>query len=318
MKKSILFLMIILPFAASSQQKKQVMTHILKNKNLEIQIDMPLANYNFSRFDWTGKIVSVKYKDIYISGKEKMNEEDDTKSGKGFYNEFGIDSAFGFDETNVGDWFHKIGVGLLKKEDRDYLFSRNYEIQPALFNVTTCKEKISISCNSQQVNGYSYALRKEIVLTESGFIIKYDLKNTGIKTIITNEYVHNFIAINSELTGSDYILRFPFYIKPELFEGNVNPEGKVEIGQKEISFNGTPGEQFFFSNISGNETVVASWELINIKRKIGISETGSFKTNKVNLWGWTHVISPELFFHINIKPGEEIEWSRTYHVFDTN
>ena len=49
------------------------MTHILKNKNLEIQIDNPLENYNFSRFDWTGKIVSVKYKDILVSSLEKLD-----------------------------------------------------------------------------------------------------------------------------------------------------------------------------------------------------------------------------------------------------
>ncbi|MBK6962443.1 MAG: hypothetical protein IPH20_00565 [Bacteroidales bacterium] len=292
------------------------MTQILKNKDIEIQIDMPLANYNFSRFDWTGKIVSVKYKDIYISGMEKQNGEDNTRSGKGFYNEFGIDAAIGFDETNEGDWFHKIGVGLLKKEGGDYLFSTNYEIQPAAFNVSAEPDKIIIGCKSQRVNGYAYELIKEIKLTESGFIIKYHLKNSGEKTIITNEYAHNFIAINKELAGSDYILKFPFNIRPELFDATVNPEAKVVIGKKEISFNGTPDEQFFFSNISGNDNVYAGWELVNTKSKIGISETGSFKTNKVNLWGWTHVISPELFFDINLKPGEEIEWSRTYNIFE--
>ncbi|MHC1778400.1 MAG: hypothetical protein AB9834_23565 [Lentimicrobium sp.] len=319
MNRIVLFLFLIIPFVAiSQQQKNKKMTHVLKNKNLEVQIDLPLTNYNFSRFDWTGKIVSVKYKDIYISGVEKRNEEDKTKSGRGFYNEFGIDAAIGFDETFEGDWFHKIGVGLLKKEGGDYLFSRNYEIQPAVFNVTTNPDKINISCKSQHVNGWSYELRKEIALTASGFIINYYLKNTGEKTINTNEYNHNFIAINNEWIGSDYILRFPFNIRPELFEATVNPEGKVAIGKKEISFNGTPDEQFFFSNISGNENVDASWEIYSTKSKIGISETGNFKTNKVNLWGWTHVISPELFFDVNLKPGEEVEWSRTYNVFELN
>ena len=56
---------------------------------------------------------------------------------------------------------------------------------------------------------------------------------------------------------------------------------------------------------------------MNIKSKIGISETGSFKTDKVNLWGCEHVISPELFFNIFIKPGESVEWSRNYNVFRT-
>ena len=54
---------------------------------------------------------------------------------------------------------------------------------------------------------------------------------------------------------------------------------------------------------------------MNIKSKIGISETGSFQTNKVNLWGWEHVISPELFFNIFIKSGQSIEWYRTYNVY---
>ena len=152
------------------------MAHILKNKNLEIHIDLPGENYNLSRFDWTGKIVKVKFQNIYL-------------------------------------------------------------------------------------------------------------------------------------------LKFPFQLKPELFGETVNPEQKVDIGQKEIKFNGPPKEQFFFSNLTGGENVDAGWELINIKSKIAISETGSFQTNKVNLWGWGHVISPELFFSISVKSGQSIEWSRTYNVY---
>lgn len=292
------------------------MKHLLKNNNLEIEIDFPLENYNFSRFDWTGKIISVKYKNSYISGVEKLNDEDDTKSGKGFYNEFGFKTPIGYTETKVGDWFHKIGVGLLKKEYEDYLIGRNYEIQPAEFNVSTKSNAIIINCSSEIVNGYSYFLKKEISLIENGFIIKYYLKNTGEKTIITDEYNHNFMAINNEFISSDYILKFPFDIKPELFEENVNPEAKVEIREREIRFNGSPKEQFFFSNLSGGENIEANWELINTKNKIGISETGNFKTNKVNVWGWKHVISPELYFDITIEPGKELEWSRTYEVFE--
>ncbi|MFT6721539.1 MAG: hypothetical protein ACJA0J_002345, partial [Bdellovibrionota bacterium] len=74
-------------------------------------------------------------------------------------------------------------------------------------------------------------------------------------------------------------------------------------------------EQFFFSNLSGNEDVDAEWDLINIKNKIGIRESGNFKTNKINLWGWRHVISPELFFNVSVKPGQSTRWSRTYKVY---
>jgi hypothetical protein len=319
MKKFVLFLLLIIPlFAYCQPEINTIKTHILKNRNLEIMIDMPLANYNFSRFDWTGKIVSVKYKGIEITSVEKMTNGDENNIGKGFYNEFGIDAAIGYDEIRVGDWFPKIGVGLLKKDNGDYLFSTKYDIQPAEFDVSLSLNKIRITCKSQVFNGYSYVLEKEIEIIESGFVIRYSLKNTGEKTITTNEYDHNFMAINKEFIGSDYILKFRFDMKPELFKGNVNPEKKVEIGLKEITFNGTPNEQFYFSNISGNEIVDANWELINTKSKIGISETGSFKTAKVNLWGWKHVISPELCFDIRVEPGKVIEWSRTYYLFNLN
>jgi len=292
------------------------MSHILKNNNLEIHIDLPSENYNLSRFDWTGKIVLLKFQNKYVSGIERTDCKDDQNYGKAFYNEFGIETALGFNETKIGGWFHKIGVGALKKEALQYNFSKNYEIKPAEFKINLESNKIIIHCKSDTINGYSYIFKKEIELLESGFKIKYKLQNTGKKNIITNEYNHNFLAINKDLIGSNYILKFPFQLKPELFEETVNTEEKVEIGKKEIKFNGSPKEQFFFSNLTGGENVDASWELINLKSNIGISETGNFKTSKVNLWGWKHVISPELFFNIEIEPGQSIEWHRTYKVYN--
>jgi hypothetical protein len=290
------------------------MSHILKNKNLEIKIDLPLENYNFSRFDWTGKIVDVKFHNIQLATVERTDGQNEDSFGKGFYNEFGIDTALGFDETETGGWFHKIGVGLLKKENSQYLFSKNYEVKPAEFKISAESDRILIRCKSQVANGYAYLLRKEIQIAESGFILKYHLQNTGEKDIITDEYGHNFTSINNDLIGNKYVLKFPFQLKPGLFGETVNPELKVEIGQNEIKFKGTPDAQFFFSNLSGNENIDAGWQLINLKSKIGISESGSFQTNKVNLWGWKHVICPELFFKINIKPGQSVEWSRNYRV----
>jgi hypothetical protein len=319
MKKAVLFLMIILPLITIGQHKKEKsMAHILQNKNLEICIDMPLENYQFSRFDWTGKITSVKFKGIAVSTSEKMDEDKKNQHGKGFYNEFGIEMPIGHDEIKAGEYFPKIGVGALKKEGQEYSFSKAYEIEPADFKISIDTNKLIIECVSSSVNGYSYVLKKEIELLESSFVIRYYLHNTGEKTISTNEYCHNFLAINKELVGSQYILKFPFEIKPELFGATVNPEEKVVLGQSEITFKKTPKEQFFFSNLSGSKNVDAHWELINTKSKIGISETGSFTTNKVNLWGWKHVVSPELFFDINLKPNQEIEWSRTYNLFEIN
>ena len=290
------------------------MSHILKNKNLEIQIDLPAENYNFSRFDWTGNIVSVKFKNIQLASTESITYENEMQNGKGFYNEFGIDTALGFNEAVIGDWFHKIGVGLLKKDNEEYIFNRNYEIKPADFEIKYTSNTILIICKSEFNNGYSYVLKKEIKLEKHGFTINYDLENTGEKEIITDEYVHNFIAINKELIGRNYVLKFPFKLMPAFFLETVNPEQKVTIGQTDVTFNDSPEEQFFFSNLNGSKNVKPQWELKNLESKISISETGSFNTDKVNLWGWKHVISPELFIDVSVEPGQNANWTRTYKI----
>ena len=294
------------------------MPEILKNENLEVQIDLPFENYGMPRFDWTGKIVDVKFQGIRLAGVERTDVVTRNHFGRGFYNEFGIDTALGYDDAQIGGWFHKIGVGLLKKDDSKYVFNKPYEIRPAEFKTVSEGNKIIIICKSDAINSYSYLLKKEIELHETGFSIKYSLENTGEKDILTDEYVHNFTAINEDPIGANYILNFPFQLKPELFGETVNPERKVIVEPNKVKFRGTPKQDFFFSNLTGGEMVQAEWELINLQTKIGIRETVSFQTNKVNLWGWGHVVSPELFFKINLKPGKSVEWSRNYSVYKTN
>ena len=291
------------------------MAHILKNKNLEIHVDDPMDNYGFSRFDWTGKISKVSFQNIEFAGIERTDILNEFQYGQGFYNEFGIDGALDYQEVQKGEWFHKIGIGLLKKDDDSYNFHKKYDIRPAKFEVQSDGNDMIINCRSEESNGYAYNLTKRIELNDAGFTIKYTLRNQGIKDIVIDEYNHNFMAIGKDLIGSNYILRFPFELKQNAFNEAVNLEGKVEVTDREFRFNGTPNDQFFYANISGGKSVNASWELINTERNVGIRETGSFNTNKINLWGWKHVISPELFFKIDLKPGETAEWSRIYDIF---
>ena len=294
------------------------MTHIIKNNTLEVAIDFPLENYKGSRFDWSGKISSIRFENLPLTTIEDTGSKDVDFLGKGLYNEFGITSPVGFEETPVGGWFHKIGVGLLKKEHKDYLFHRNHLIKPASFDVNYENDKIKIICKSELINGYSYVLKKEITVSKNSFTIDYSLHNTGEKRIITDEYVHNFMAINNALIGEDYTLKFPFPINPSLFDETVNSENKVEIGLDTITFNKTPEQQFYFGNLTGGKELKAEWKLTNLKANVGIKETGSFKTEKINVWGWRHVISPELFFKISVDPKKTIKWSRKFEVFKIN
>ncbi len=292
------------------------MSYLIKNKTIEIRVDLPFENYDNTRFDQTGKIVDVIFKGKEFSITERADDSNPNNFGRGFYNEFGLEIPVDFHEVEIGDWFHKIGVGLLKKSDKDYSHMERYEIKPASFDVSKGDTSISMTCTSEKSNGYSYILHKEILLLDDGFQIDYELENTGNKEIITGEYVHNFMAIDHDLIGKNYELKLPFELAQKNFTEAVNHENKVQINKEDFTFKSPVQEPFFFSYLNGSKTVQATWELINHKKKLGIRETGNFLTEKVNLWGWTHVVSPELFFKINLQPNESVKWNRKFELFD--
>lgn len=285
---------------------------VLKNENMEVHIGLPIENYQLGRFDWTGKIEKVTYRDTWISGFERNDLKNSHLHGRGFYNEFGIDTALGFEDAEIGGWFHKIGIGALRKDRPHYVFSDEFEIKPAEFITNSGEHSVSLECISSLINGYAYKLNKDIQLLDDGFIIKYNLLNTGEKPISTNEYNHNFLAFENNLSNRNGVIKFPFEIMPELFHETVNPEGKVTLGKDAIIFSPPINDPFFFSNLSGGHCVKAEWELLNLNSNIAIKEIGDFETSNINLWGWKEVVSPELFFHIHLDARQSISWSRTY------
>ena len=286
---------------------------VLENQNLKIQIDKPSEKYSAARFDWTGKIAEVRYQNIPLTATERVEQDNKHVFGRGFYNEFGIETALGFEEAKLGEWFHKIGVGLLKKEGKHYHFGHSYEIRPAKFKTSLEADRFRMECKSENNNGYAYVLKKTICLLKQGFTIEYSLENTGNKIILTDEYVHNFIGLNNEPIGKHYQIQFPFPLHPEGFDEKLNPEKKVIVDAEGIRFKGPITQQIFYSQLNGDRTVPASWELINENCGISIKEMGSFQTNKVNLWGDHHVVSPEIFHQISLAAGETTSWSRSFH-----
>ena len=52
------------------------MTHILKSNNLKVAIDFPLENYKGSRFDWSGKISSIRFENLPLTTIEDTESKD--------------------------------------------------------------------------------------------------------------------------------------------------------------------------------------------------------------------------------------------------
>ncbi|RMG64836.1 MAG: hypothetical protein D6722_16425 [Bacteroidetes bacterium] len=290
------------------------MPHTLHNAQLSLTLDLPREGYQQPRFDWTGKIAHLSFQGLPITTSEQPSGPD-PRFGQGFYNEFGLDTPIGYDAVAPGDWFPKIGIGALQRDQEAYRFYQPYPIRPADFQVESAADRLSLRAVAAPVNGYAYRLQKQISLLESGFRIAYQLENTGTRPLRTQEYTHNFIAPGGDPAGPAYRLRLPFDLQPGAYGEALNPHEVVTFGAREISFKHTPETPFFFSLLGGEAPVQAAWSLENVRQGIGIREAGDFDAAKVNLWGVGHVISPELFCEINLAPGERQTWSRTYTLY---
>ena len=290
----------------------------ISNEYLTLDIEEPGESYKGSRFDWTGKIIQITFKNKYrFCTSETLNDKFKNESGKGLFNEFGINQPVGYDECPPGAGFPKIGVGLLtRKSDKAYDFSSKYDILPYSFNIKEGTKSVEFTCKSAGGSNYEFRLNKKIELKEDSFSINYSLLNTGVKYIRTNEYVHNFISINGKKVDKRYRLELPFEIIPQNFDELLNPGNTFNISGKTLTWDTAPLEPFFIGRLNTWYRGKGKWTLLNSEDKAGISETTDFKILRMNLWGASHVLSPELFFEINLAPGKETLWKRKYSVFE--
>ena len=288
------------------------MPHILQNNDLSVTIDLPHEGYQYSRFDWSGKVTKLSFRGIPITTTELNDHFEKKRYGRGLYNEFDIDGPDRYNRTTAGDPFHKIGIGQLLKTRPRYDFNLPYSIEPAQFDYELLPDQISIRCKSSIIDRTSHTLHKTIKLKGQELVIEYELHNTGDTFISTTEYVHNFIAVNHGAIGKDYELRFPFDIDLGKCSEIVNLDNAVMINKNTVVFKHHPTQPFFFSELSSGQTAPAQWHLYHKPSQLHITETGDFSAHKVNLWGDSHVISPELFHRVDIAPGAQSHWTRTY------
>jgi len=286
----------------------------IKKGDISLVVEEPGVGYGLSRFDWTGKIVQMYCGNIPFCTDE-IPGGNIGNMGRGFYNEFGIDRAIGYEETSVGDSFPKIGVGyLIKDSGESYDFFKSYDINSFDFKVFSEESRVVIHCTNDS-GKYPFFLEKEISIRESGFRIRYQLENRGTRPLNTTEYTHNFLSPGGRPVGEHSSLIFNRKVDPVQFQKGLNPDNVMTFQNKKIQWGKTPRSDFFYENISGSTANETAWTLTDNHLRTGIRETVDFEPMKINLWGRAHVVSPEVFKEIGLAGGESDLWSREYTVF---
>ena len=277
---------------------------VLKSDALTVQIAAPGTVYRGTRFDWSGFITQVTLDGRHTFCVSEALDGTGT-GGQGLCNEFGIFDPVGYDEVKAGEWFPKLGVGLLQREDAEpYRFSRPSPLKPFPVQVSVEGSRAVFVCEPLPCRGYAARVTKAVAVEGARLSVGCYLENLGEKPLRTSEYCHNFLAFDRQTIGPDYTLRLPF-----MTEGRVT--APLSAWGQEITWIHTPERAFYFP-MEDEHSEGTKWELTHRPSGLAMSETVTPGWFKLTLWGTERVVSPEAFVRIDVAPGETKSWQRDF------
>jgi hypothetical protein len=280
--------------------------------------DSSSGYYQATRFDWSGVIKSLDYKNHSYFGQwfkkydPKLND-----AITGPVEEF---EAIGYEDAKTGEKFIKIGVGaLVKPDDKPYSSFRLYEIATTdKWQVKTSKDKVVFSQELKDQEGYAYLYKKtvQLVTGRPELVLEHSLKNLGKKILETNVYDHNFFLIDKQLTGPSIKIKFPFEIS-----GTGRGLGTfAEMKPKEINYTRElkDNEDLYIDTVHGfgGDAKDYDFRIENHKSGAGVRIRADKPLQKLVLWACPTVSCPEPYIHIKVNPGEEFKWKIQYEFYE--
>jgi len=291
----------------------------ISNGTIQAKFYLPDAArgyYQGTRFDWSGQIPSLRYAGHEFFG--QWFEKYDPKlhdAIMGPVEEFLTGgSSPGYAEAKPGGTFVRIGVGVVRKPDEPaYRRFETYEIvDPGQWRVRKGADWIEFTHRLKDSTGYAYTYRKTVRLLKGKpeMVIEHALRNTGKKTIETEQYNHNFFVMDNKPTGPDVTLRFPFEIRSP-----KNMRGPAEIRGREIAFARelVPGESAF-AEFAGSGNTAADYDIRVEHRGAGTSVriVGDRPLSRMIFWAIRTTACPEPYISLKVEPGREERWNIRY------
>ena len=314
--KHILF--VILIFSASSIFAQYPQSRI-SNGIIEANLYLPDAKKGFyrgTRFDWSGVINSLKYKEHEYFGEWYQQHDParhDAITGP-------VEAFDPIDYTTVapGEKFLKIGIGILRKvKNEPYGFSKPFEVLNAgKWKVRTKSDRVEFIHTLSDDSGYSYIYKKTVRLAEgkSQMILEHSLKNTGQKSISTSVFNHNFFVIDNQTTGPDFSVSMPFKINSDPAKKSLMTfiDNKM-IYTRDLKKGESTME--YPKGFTGTSVGDYDFRIENQKTGAAVRITSDRPLSHLMYWSVPTTLSPEPFIKIDASPGEEFTWSIIYDFY---
>lgn len=287
----------------------------ISNGLIDAKLYLPDANKGFyrgTRFDWSGVISSLRYKDHEFFGQWYSAHNPEVHDAiQGPVEAF---DPIGYETATLGETFIKIGVGAVKKINTDpYRFSSPFEIiNSGEWTIKKKKASVQFIHKLQDSSGYAYVYKKTLRLIKGKpeLILEHSLKNTGRNTIETSVFNHNFFVIDKQTTGPDFTVSLPFEINNKAAGRNLKFEKNDLIYLKEL----TKGESTmeYPTGYTGNRVEDYDFTVSNKKTGASVRITSDRPLSKFMFWSVPTTLSPEPFINIMASPGETFTWNIKY------
>jgi hypothetical protein len=286
----------------------------IESSRLKVGYELPGAAYRNTRFDWSSLIVSIELDGgrRFASSEYEVCDDRYLDGGRGLVCEFGIHAPVGYDDCDVGDWFPKPGVGFLRRESAgDYDFFHRYrEVRGQLWELDESSDAVvRMTGSCAPYRGYGWRLTRTWKVSGTVLECASRLENIGTQPIETDEYCHNFLRLGDAQVGPDYRIDFSFPLPQDAPEVS-DPSSCLAGAFPE--FVRVPATDFYLGGLMLNSEENPSWRARDIRTGFSMSERLVGAGLRCALWGRAHVISPELFIRIAVKPGGSQEWARSW------
>lgn len=274
------------------------------------------GSYRATRFDWSGIISSVQYEGHEYFGYWKKTHDPMVHEDLSGPAESYQDPGLGYAEAKPGEGFIRIGVGVLEKVDEPaYNGFKTYAVLDyGKWKIRKGKKQIRFRHQASSDLGYAYTYTKTIKLTKDrpGFIIDHELKNTGRKTIRTDQFNHNFFIIDGEPTGPNLEVRLPFSPRTE-----NDLKGLVKFTEEKLEFLQPFEQTSVWMNLRGFGPAIDqhTFTVRNKRTGAGVTLRMDQPLYQLDFWACQTTYCPENYVYIEVEPGKRFRWRATYELF---
>ncbi|HEV7300677.1 MAG TPA: hypothetical protein VGN72_15030 [Tepidisphaeraceae bacterium] len=280
----------------------------ISSDRLRVEIARPASLGKQIRFDRTSFV-----RQVTLDGQQTFCADEDAggSNGAGLCCEFGISTALGYREAGDGGAFVKPGVGILRRaDDRPYAFDEDYPYELFEFVVERLSDSaVELAALPRACNGYALKLTRRFSVRENVLDVTTTMRNEGTRPIAIAEYNHNFVAFNGRPIDGHVRLRTP-WVTGAAETGKASLA--IEPGVAQLTR--TPSSRFHvtFGRDTAIDSDAQSWQLEDAQSGLSIQEQTSLPWSKLCLYGTRKVICPEAFVQIDVLPGKQLMWSRTF------